>query len=438
LESGPAAGVAAARWWGGLAGLGDLLCFDMGGTTAKLCTVSSGEALVTDDYEAARAYRNKRGSGLAIGVPVFDLLEIGTGGGSIARIDSLGLVKVGPHSAGAVPGPASYARGGTEPTVTDADVALGFLDPEYFLGGSMLLAPQRAEEAIAARIAAPLDLTLLDAALGIHELSNEDMAAAARLHLAERGESASRLSMIAYGGAGPVHAYGLAQKLGIRTVIVPPAAGVMSALGMLVEEPAIDRVRTLRLPLDRVQTEDIDQACGSMTAEAAQLLRAPLEALQVTRLADMRYRGQGYSVRVPVQASQDGSSLVARMRDAFEQAYTAQYGRTHDDVPIELVNLRVIARSRYGNAVRPPPVPAASGDVSRARKGSRRAYFGERLGSVDCPVFDRYRLGSGHRYEGAAFVEERETTIVIWPGGRFEVDEHGMVVVTIGDPGGRQ
>jgi N-methylhydantoinase A len=172
-----------------------------------------------------------------------------------------------------------------------------------------------------------------------------------------------------------------------------------------------------------------------MTAEAAALLSAPLEALVVTRLADMRYRGQGYSVRVPLDSAHHGHALVSRLRERFEQAYRTQYGRTHDDVPIELVNLRVIVRSRFGSAVRPPPVHAARGDVLAARKGSRRAYFGERSGVVECPVFDRYRLGAGHRFEGAAFVEERETTIVIWPGGAFEVDEHGMVVVTVDDQG---
>ncbi len=433
LESGPAGGVAAARWWGGQAGLSDLLCFDMGGTTAKLCTVMGGEAPVTDDYEAARTYRGKRGSGLAISVPVFDLLEIGTGGGSIARIDSLGLVKVGPHSAGAVPGPASYGRGGEQPTVTDADVALGFLDPDYFLGGSMALDVQRARQALQKHLAGPLSLSLLDAALGVHELSNEDMAAAARLHLAERGESAEGLAMVAYGGAGPVHAYGLAQRLGIRRVIVPPAAGVMSALGMLVEEPSMDRVRTLRIPLERAQPENIEAACGDMAAEAAGLLGTPLQALRISRFADMRYRGQGYNVRVPLGAPGEGRVQVSRLRALFQDAYSGQYGRTYDDVPIELINLRVIAASRLTRAVRPPPVPAASGDALAACKGRRQAYFGAHHGLVDCPVFDRYRLGSGHHHEGAAFVEERETTIVIWPGGSFEVDPHGMIVVTIGD-----
>lgn len=429
LESGPAGGVAAARWWGELVGERNLLCFDMGGTTAKLCTVARGEVLISDEYEAARVYKFKRGSGIAVNVPVFDLLEIGTGGGSIARIDHLGLLKVGPKSAGASPGPACYGLGGAEPTVTDADVALGYLDPAYFLGGSMRLHPEKALAAIAERVAPQLDdVPAIEAAFGIHELANEDMASAARLHLAERGEDASAMTMVAYGGAGPVHAYGLARKLGLKRLIVPAAAGVMSALGMLVEDLAIDRVRTHRGPLETADASALDALYAEMKAEAAVLLKTREAAIRVEHVADMRYRGQGYNVRVPLGA---GDADIADMRRRFEEEYKLHYGRVYPDVPIELVNLRLVARLPATRPFAPARLARAAGGVAGARKGTRRAWFGAGTGYLECPVFDRYRLGAGHAHDGPAFVEERETTTLVGPGGGFEVNDYGMLVVDV-------
>jgi len=428
LESGPAGGVAAARWWGGLVGEPNILCFDMGGTTAKLCTIARGEALVAEEYEAARVYRFKRGSGFAISVPVFDLLEIGTGGGSIARIDHLGLLKVGPQSSGASPGPACYGLGGENPTVTDADVALGYLDPGYFLGGSMRLQPDRAVAAIGSVIAPHLGgVPAVEAAYGIHELANEDMASAGRLHLAERGEDIGAMSMVACGGAGPVHAYGLAKKLGVRKLIVPPAAGVMSALGMLVEDLAIDRVRTSRGLLAAAVPAELEKLYAEMLVEAAHFLKARAGSLKSERIADVRYRGQGYNVRVPLAA---GDLSVASMRAAFEAEYTLHYGRIYPDVDIELVNLRLNARQPAKTPFVPAKLAAATEDIESARKGRRRAFFGG-AGHLECPVFDRYKLGAGHRHAGAAFVEERETTTVIGPGGSFTVNEYGMLMIEV-------
>ena len=429
LESGPAGGVAAARWWGERVGERNLLCFDMGGTTAKLCTVARGQVLISDEYEAARVYKFKRGSGIAVSVPVFDLLEIGTGGGSIARIDHLGLLKVGPKSAGASPGPACYGLGGTEPTVTDADVALGYLDPAYFLGGSMRLHPERALAAIAERVAPQLDgIPAIEAAFGIHELANEDMASAARLHLAERGEDAGAMTMVAYGGAGPVHAYGLAKKLGLKKMIVPAAAGVMSALGMLVEDLAIDRVRTHRGALAAAVAAELDALFAEMKEEAALLLKDAPEALKVEHVADLRYRGQGYNVRVALGG---GATDTADMRRRFEAEYKLHYGRIYPDVAIELVNLRLLARLAVRQPFEPARLARAAGGMEAARKGARRAWFGAGTGYLECPVYDRYRLGAGHAHEGAAFVEERETTTLVGPGGGFEVNEYGMLVVHV-------
>lgn len=433
LESGPAGGVAAARWWGALCGAANLLCFDMGGTTAKLCTVIDGEALVADEYEVARIHHFKRGSGLAISVPVYDLLEIGTGGGSIARIDHLGLLKVGPQSAGAAPGPATYALGGEEATVTDADVALGLLNPDYFLGGSMRLDLARAVRAIEEKVARPLAMGNPEAAFGIHDISNEDMASAARLHLAERGEDAGQLTMVAYGGAGPVHAFGLAQKLGIVRILVPPAAGVMSALGMLVADVAIDRVQTFKAAIADVNQTDLERRFLDMEADAAELLQTGNSAMIVQRSTDMRYRGQGYNIRVELPSGKAWSQLDStELTRVFEAEYVKRYGRVYKDVSIELVNLRLTARIRPQRPYVPPELSRATGNVLEATKGTRRAYFGARVGYIECPVFDRYRLRSGHRFVGAALVEERETTTVVGPNGAFGVDRFGVLIVDVG------
>lgn len=433
LESGPAGGVAAARWWGALCGAANLLCFDMGGTTAKLCTVIDGEALVAEDYEVARMHHFKRGSGLAISVPVYDLLEIGTGGGSIAHIDHLGLLKVGPQSAGAAPGPAGYALGGEDATVTDADTALGLLNPDYFLGGSMRLDLPRALRAIEEKVARPLAMDGQEAAFGIHDISNEDMASAARLHLAQRGEDAGRLTMVAYGGAGPVHAYGLARKLGIARILVPPAAGVMSALGMLVADVAVDRVRTFKAAVTGVDQAELERRFLELQAEAAQLLQTEDSAMIVQRSADMRYRGQGYNIRVELPSGKAWSrSQPIELARVFEAEYVKRYGRVYEDVAIELVNLRLTAHIRPRRPYVPPELARASGDVLEASKGARRAYFGARAGYIECPVFDRYRLRAGHRFAGAALVEERETTTVVGPNGAFGVDRFGVLVVDVG------
>jgi len=433
LESGPAGGVAAARWWGERVGERNLLCFDMGGTTAKLCTVIDGKAMVTDEYEAARLHHFKRGSGLAVNVPVLDLLEIGTGGGSIAHVDKLGLLTVGPRSAGAVPGPACYGRGGTRPTVTDADLALGYLDPAHFLGGTMALDRGLARAAIEDGIASQLRGIGIEAlAYRVHNLANEDMAAAARLHLAERGEDAAALTMIAYGGAGPVHAYGLAHKLGIRRLLVPPGAGVMSALGMLVEDLATEQVRSFRHGLDAVDASAMREQYESMVGEASQLLQAGDEALRVERGVDLRYRGQGYSVRVPVpELQRDPALLQAGLRASFEEIYRSRYGRIYEDVPIDLVNLRVtVARQRNAEAFVPRRLSARQAAPAEP-KGRRPAHFGPRWGTRDCQVFDRAALVPGFRHDGPAFVEDRETTIVIGPDGAFELDALGILVVSV-------
>lgn len=426
LESGPAGGVEAARWWGRFSETQDLLCFDMGGTTAKLCTVVRGEAVVADTYEAAREYQFKSGSGIAVSVPVYDLLEIGTGGGSIARIDSLGLVKVGPKSAGASPGPAAYGRGGHDPTVTDADLVLGLLDPLTFLGGTMQLDVTASRTAIFKTLAKPLGLSIEDAALGIHDIANEDMASAARLHLAERGENPANLTLVAYGGAGPVHACGLAEKLGVRRILVPPAAGVMSALGMLLSDLSITLVRTRQVALECLDVTSIEAQFASLAQEVALLPGAGESGLRLNPMVDIRYRGQGYHLCVPWPK---GRVEPDTLRDVFEAAYRARYGRAYKGVPVEIVNLRLCATLPQENPLRPPVVKAATGPLSQAMSSQRLATFSRNAEPMLCPVYDRYRLGAGHRGQGPAFIEERETTTTIGIGASFHIDVHGIIVI---------
>ncbi|MCS6924733.1 MAG: hydantoinase/oxoprolinase family protein, partial [Candidatus Binatia bacterium] len=249
IESGPAAGALAASFYSLQQQLDRVISFDMGGTTAKICLIERGKPFLTTDFEAARVYRFKKGSGLPLKVPVIEMIEIGAGGGSIARVDKLGLLKVGPDSAGAEPGPACYDRGGEEPTVTDADVVLGYLSPDYFLGGKMRLNVQKARRAIEEKIARPLGVDLVRAAWGIHQVVNENMANAARMHLVEKGRDPRGYSLIAFGGAGPVHAYRVAERLKLTTVVCPLAAGVTSAFGMLTAPLAFDFVQSYVTPL---------------------------------------------------------------------------------------------------------------------------------------------------------------------------------------------
>jgi len=430
LESGPAAGVAAAKWWARRSNEQDLLCFDMGGTTAKLCTVIDGEAMVTDEYEAARLHHFKRGSGLAINVPVLDLLEIGTGGGSIGHIDKLGLLSVGPQSAGAAPGPACYGRGGDRPTVTDADVVLGFLDPANFLGGTLMLDVEAAEKAIDQHVGHRLAMTTQDAAYRIHDLANEDMAAAARLHLAERGESANKLTMVAYGGAGPVHAYGLAQKLGIRKLIVPPGAGVMSAFGMLVEELAASQVRSYRKSLDSLDLEAIQRLFRKMEEDICGVLGANEDEIAAKASIDLRYRGQGYNVSVAFPTEVPDEAMEAYLRNEFAIAYKTRYGRIYEDVPIDIQNLRLTVQRHRTDAEFEPPAVASSGEPARPVR-YRSAYFGPSIGHLDCAVYARDELVPGHIHEGPAFIEERETTVVVGPHGAFEANAQGSLIITV-------
>jgi N-methylhydantoinase A/oxoprolinase/acetone carboxylase beta subunit len=424
LESGPAAGALSAGFWGAAAGRPDVLAFDMGGTTAKACLIEDGRPLVAREVEAARIYRFTKGSGLPMRVPVIDLIEVGAGGGSIARVGPFGLPKVGPESTGANPGPACYGLGGSEATVTDADLLLGYLNPEFFLGGEMALDVSAARAAVG-RLGKEARLPLEEAASAVHRVVNENMAGAARMHAIERGRDLRRFAMVATGGAGPVHAWGVARGLGIRTVIFPPSAGVASAFGMLTAPPGIELARSLPQPLAEVRWNEVRRAIAGLIRDGARELRAAgvvRGEVGVSLAADVRHRGQGDAVTVEL-GEELGHDPVRRVEEEFERAYAALYGRRPPGVEAEVMTWRVRALGPDPRVeVRPR---AGSGE---SRKGSRRAWFPE-AGLVEVAVHDRYRLGPGASIEGPAVLEERESTVVIGPGGRGRVDPSGSVVV---------
>jgi N-methylhydantoinase A len=436
LESGPAAGALAAAAFGAAAGHADLLSFDMGGTTAKFAVIAQGQPLIAHAFEVDRRYRFKKGSGLPIKTPVIEMIEIGAGGGSIARVGALGLLKVGPDSAGADPGPVCYGRGGTEPTVTDADLVLGYLDPAFFLGGGMALDVESARAAIEAHVAQPLGLTVEQAAWGIHQIVNESMASAARVHTLERGKDPRGLPVFAFGGAGPVHGYRVAAALGAPALIAPFGAGVMSAIGFLSAPLAFDFVRSAPGRLGEFDWARINRLLDEMQAEGQALLIAsgvPAEQVAHRRSVEMRYVGQGHEISVPLPAGWLGHEHLPELRAAFEVEYQRLYGRLGPPVPLEAITWRVVSsgpkpdlRLRIGGAD-----GESSPEPGRASKGARPAYFPELGGMAATPVFDRYRLGPGMAFEGPAIVEERESTLIVGPGARCHVDDLWNLVVEL-------
>ena len=434
LESGPAAGALAAAQAGVLSGHRDLLSFDMGGTTAKLCVIEDGRPLKTHEFEVDRVYRFRKGSGLPVRIPVIDMIEIGAGGGSMARIDSLGLLKVGPESSGADPGPVCYGQGGTEPTVTDADLILGYLDARYFLGGKMQLDVDAARNALG-RFGRRLGMTVEQVAWGIHQIVNENMANAARAHLGERGKDPRRLPMYAFGGAGPVHGYGVAEILRLPALISPVGAGVGSTFGLLAAPLAFDFVRSAYSRLDEQDWQFANSLLNEMAAEGRKVLESSglsEEDISYQRTADMRYVGQGHEVSVSLPDGTLGVKYLETVIATFENTYQALYGRKGPDVPLEIINWRVVARG---------PQPQLNMKLQRESmragnfiKGSRPAYFSAR-GYAETPVYDRYALKPGMTFAGPAIVEERESTLIVGARGRARVDERLQIVVELANEG---
>ena len=433
LESGPAAGALAAAQAGVSSGHRDLLSFDMGGTTAKLCVIDNGQPLKAHEFEVDRVYRFRKGSGLPMRIPVIDMIEIGAGGGSIAHVDSLGLLKVGPESAGADPGPVCYRLGGMNPTVTDADLVLGYLDPNYFLGGDMRLDLEGARKALA-RLGAKLNMTAEQVAWGIHQIVNENMANAARAHLGERGKDPRRMPLYAFGGAGPVHGYRVAEILRLPKLISPFGAGVGSTFGLLAAPLAFDFVRSAYSRLDEVDWRFANGLLDEMAEEGRKILQTSgLSATKISyqRTADMRYVGQGHEVSVTLPGGSLDREHLSPIARAFEETYTVLYGRKGPDVPLEVINWRVVASG-------PRPeieivLPGGNSNRSQTRKGPRAAYFPEHGGFIDTAVYDRYALKPGMQFGGPAIVEERESTLIVGLPGRWRVDKNLNIVMELRD-----
>ena len=429
LESGPAAGALMSAHHGRKLGFPDLLSFDMGGTTAKGALVRGFTALKQYDLEVGRVHEFKSGSGLPVKLPVIDMIEIGSGGGSLARVDERGLIRVGPNSAGADPGPACYAKGGTRATLTDADVVLGYLDPEFFLGGEMRLDVNAARAAIEEHVARPAGLDPIRAAWGVHEIANEDVARAFRIHASERGFDYRRSSMVAFGGSGPVHALAIARKLRIPRVIFPIGAGVMSALGLLVSPLGFEVSRSRRVCLADLDAASFERFIAPLVEEASGFLhRAGIADPHISTRLDMRYQGQGYEIEVTLPdggTSAGYAEVFARLDELFRARYAEIFAETFLDEPLEIVSWKVEAAGEEAALA----YAGIAGGARAREKRARNVWFGDAF--VECEVLDRYALEPGTTVEGPAVIEERESTCVLAPGDRATVDAHLNLVAEL-------
>ncbi len=429
LESGPAAGAIGAAFFGNLAGFNDVLSLDMGGTTAKSCVIENGRPELAQMLEVARERRFMKGSGLPIYAPVIDMIEIGAGGGSIARADELGLLKVGPDSAGADPGPACYGLGGSLPTVSDANLVLGYLNPDYFLGGDIQLSTSKARDAIRP-VAEALGLSVEGAAWGIHRVVNENMAASARVHIIERNRDPRSLAIIAFGGAGPAHAVAVAQVLGSNTVVFPEGAGVASAFGALVAPIAFTAGRTYMTRLRNADWNTVEQLYSDLEKQAIVDLAGAgvrLEQVRFRRWAEMRLEGQYHELEIALPDTTLQAGSVPEIEAAFEREYVKRYGRMLENLPIETLQWRLTATGPE-STVQIHRRALTTKTAAAAIKGTRQVYFPDG-GFRETSIYDREHLLPGMQFEGPAILEEREATAVVWPGNLARVDEYGSIIL---------
>ena len=429
VESGPAGGAILAASLAHQYALGKVLSFDMGGTTAKICLIDEGEPQHSRTFEVARQYRFLKGSGLPLRIPVIEMVEIGAGGGSIASVDSLSRVNVGPESAGSEPGPACYGRGGSEPAVTDADVVLGRLDPDYFAGGSIKLDAARAVTAIDKAIGQPLGLRRLEAAFAISEVVEENMANAARVHAVERGKDLEARTLIAFGGAAPLHAARLADKLGIRRVLIPCGAGVGSAFGFLRAQVAYEVARSRYVRLgDRFDPDFVNALFDEMRTEAEAVVRAgaPDATLVEARAADMRYTGQGHEITVSLPLGRFDATLKPQLVERYERDYAAAFGRTIPGLEVEIMNwtLRLAARAQPL-----PPCPPATEQRQAKPRQTRSVCAPDELVMQDAPVYHRDDLDIGDTMPGPAIITESETTTIVPKGFLARIDPLDSIVL---------
>jgi N-methylhydantoinase A len=430
LESGPAAGAIGAAYIARAIGDAQVLFFDMGGTTAKAFIVDDGSPIVARKLEVAHAYRFKQGSGMPVQVPAVDMIEIGAGGGSIARIDRLGLMKVGPDSAESDPGPACYGLGGNLPTVTDADVVLGYIGTESFLGGKMRLSRDASMRAIEEHLAKPLNLSIEEAAWGIHQVVNENMASAARVHLLEHGRTPNDYTMVAFGGAGPTHAYGVARALRLKQLVVPWQAGVGSAFGMLCAPVSFDLARSLNVPLADANWTEISRFMDEMVKECRQRVMdagvAPKDITTV-RSVDARFAGQGHELQI----SLEGLSWPELRNEDLLARFRAEYKRLNavegPDAPVELITWRASARGPIPEL----PLRANIAAQAAARRSQRPVYFGAEHGYIETAVIPRESLKVGELVQGPALIELGDATITVGPDATACMREDGLMQITL-------
>jgi N-methylhydantoinase A len=436
IESGPTAAVIASQHYGKMFDIKDMFCFDMGGTTAKSCLIQDGHAGLVSTFEVDRVQRFKKGSGLPIQVPVVDLMEIGAGGGSIAKISNLGLLQVGPESAGADPGPACYKLGGDNPTVTDADLVLGYLDPDFFLGGTMDLYIELSKKAIQDKIATPLGTTMVEAAFGIHDLINETMASAAKTHIAEKGGNPNLITISAFGGAGPVHTYGLSKKIGASAILVPPLAGVGSALGFFTAPVAFDMSRSHRVVIEEADFNAIETLFNELESESAKTLEGDQkqkgDKILFQRTLLMRFVGQGAEIDLAVSNQDFNDFSKQEIRSMFHEEYKRLYGRTSKGSPIEFVTFKI----RASLPKKPFSISKLTNkniDIQTCIKGQRKAFSVIKKEYIPFTVYDRSKLFANAAFSGPAIIEERESTIVIGEDTNARVDDFGFIWIKI-DP----
>jgi len=437
VESGPAAGVIGAAFVAQMSGYKNLLALDIGGTTAKAALVNDGVPQIADQFEvgssAVATVTAHRGQGYPVLTPVISLVEIGAGGGSIAHVDPGGILTVGPQSAGAVPGPACYGRGGTLPTLTDANLVLGRLNPEFFLGGETQLDVGRAREAVREHAAKPANLGLIEAAQAIIEIANAKMTSALYFISVEQGIDPRDYVLVPSGGAGPMQAVEIGRTLGVRTVLIPPTPGLNSAVGLLATDLKHELVRTYMRPAAAADPADLAAVFGEMEAATLRLLReegVPAERIRITREIAMCYVGQSYQLKIEVPASIDAGT-AAVMTEAFHRRHAAAYGFANEREPTQFVNLRLTA---IGAVDRPTirRLEPATDDVARARKGQRMVHFAG-AGEIATDIYDRTLFRAGDRFTGPAIVEQMDTTTVIGPKTTVEVDAFGCLAVGFTD-----
>ena len=431
VESGPAGGAIFATHIARQCGLDKVLSYDMGGTTAKICLIDEFQPQTSRAFEVARIYRFKKGSGLPLRIPVIDMVEIGAGGGSIARVDRLKRITVGPDSAGADPGPACYGRGGAAPTVTDADLLLGRIDPTGFSGGRMALDRTAADAAMQREIADPLDLALSLAAFGVSEIVDENMANAARVHAIESGKDARGRTLVAFGGAAPLHAARLAEKLGLDRVLVPSNAGVGSAVGFLRAPIAYEIVRSQLQRLDEFDADAANALIAAMRAEAEAIVRKgvpfgePNTPLTETRSAFMRYRGQGHEISVPLPVRPYRAEDAAELMGAFETAYRRLYSRVIPGVEVEVLSwVLLLSGPVPGAAGAAPPLPPDFTPVPARRRG---VFDADSADFVDVAIYERAALSPGAVIKGPAVIVEDETSTVVNPSFDARIDTFGYI-----------